>query len=216
MKYVALLNGPLGSGKDFIADKVIERIGGTKQQFKEELYRHTADLFGVTLTWLKSVATDRVQKEQANGSLMLDLEEFNKLNKLLERPEWDLKLFPATVAVSPRDALIYTSEIVYKPKHGKAYFGQCTARAMVEGVNYVADSGFYEEALTQVETFGAENVILFRIHRDGCEFDSRDSRNYIKLENDGVKCIDLDNNRDIAEVVREVVDTVYCYFGKEE
>lgn len=207
---VVLLNGPVNSGKDYIAEALIAALGGVKQEFKEALYEATAQAFGVDLDWFKGQAKGRITKEQASPELWMNREEAVKLYEYLgkELPS-DAEIFLA----SPREALIYTSEIIYKPLHGPDYFGIKASEKMQKGYNYVADSGFKEEALVQADKFGKDNVLLVRIYRDGCEFSSNDSRGYIDLSDEGVFTLDLDNNKDIGEVLEDIEHAMYRAFG---
>lgn len=66
----------------------------------------------------------------------------------------------------------------------------------------VTDSGFREEAEAIVEAFGASNVKLIRVHREGCTFDG-DSRNYIDLSDLDVETEDVVNN-DIGDYKNEI------------
>lgn len=200
-KKIVLLNGPVLSGKGFIANALIEELGGVEKEFKEELYRATAEVFDVDLRWLKGVAKGRKSKEQPFKCLCMGNGEAKSLYSYLGK---DYTHKGAAYSASPREALIFTSEILYKPYYGDEYFGIKTSEKMEEGYNYVSDSGFKEEALVQVDKFGVDNVLLVRIHRDGCEFSSNDSRSYIDLSDVGVATLDLDNNRDIKEVVNDI------------
>ena len=207
---VVLLNGPVFSGKDYIAEALIEAFGGVKQEFKEALYEATAKAFGVDLVWFKEQAKGRLTKEQASTELWMDREEAVKLYEYLgkELPS-DAEIFLA----SPREALIYTSEIIYKPLYGEEYFGIKASEKMQQGLNYVADSGFKEEALVQVEKFGAENVVCIQIHREGCEFSANDSRSYIDVTAEGVSTLKLDNNKDISDVVKDIKSFLQITLG---
>jgi len=211
-KRIILLNGPINCGKGFIAKALINRLGGTEQEFKEKLYVATSNSFGVDLEWFKGQATDRILKEKRCEKLVLVETEYSTLCKFLGKKPTE-KVYP--YCISPREAMIFTSEVLMKPTYGDDYFGIATAKGMVEGNNYVSDSGFKEEAAVQVEQFGRENVLLIRIHRDGCEFSSQDSRDYINLNDLGVATLDLDNNHDIEEVVNTIADFMYVNLGKE-
>lgn len=101
---------------------------------------------------------------------------------------------------TPREVQIALSEDYLKPMHGKSVFGELLARrisglkdrSFLETV-IVSDSGFYHEAKELIDVFGANNIQLWRIHREGCNF-SKDSRNHIDLKDDGVVCYDVNNN----------------------
>lgn len=104
---------------------------------------------------------------------------YTREGKELRRPE--------LMGKSQREALIHTSETVIKPVFGSRYFGQAEARNIIQNATekyYIAacsDGGFNEEVRPLIDEFGAENVFIVRIHRDGCTFEG-DSRNWIDIE----------------------------------
>lgn len=167
-----LINGPKGSGKDTLAQMILDRIPNTRlTTFKTVLYKETARRLNVDLNWLIEVATDRTLKETP-------LEELG--------------------GISPRQALIDTSEDHIKKEHGP--FG--VSYHLVEDIlsrEYcgrftfvIPDSGFNHEVnyLTNVlKKFGLSNLTVIRLDRDGCTYEG-DSREYldnpdIHLHNNG-------------------------------
>lgn len=83
---VIILNGPPNSGKDAIANKIMQlREGAVHKRFKDVLYVHTAELFKVDLDWLKYASDDRVTKNAPNEKLVLGEEQFKKLSEYYER-----------------------------------------------------------------------------------------------------------------------------------
>lgn len=163
MKKIVFLNGPKDSGKDFLGKLAAEYFEGSTAQFKESLYTHTAELFDVDYGWFVEVANDRVLKEIPHEVLH---------------------------GYSPRAALIFTSENVYKPIFGKSYFGKKTLEHIEEfcsDIVFITDSGFREESEIMVEAFGAENCLLVNLYREGRKFDATDSRGYINLDDLGVE-----------------------------
>jgi len=116
---------------------------------------------------------------------------------------------------SPREAYIAYSEMFMKPFTGdKQVFGKLLIR-WIENILevwdkddlpnlpfIVTDSGFRPEAMALVEAFGAENIKLIRVHREGCNFDN-DSRSYIHLADLGVEEEDVHND-DIGDYKREI------------
>ena len=89
----------------------------------------------------------------------------------------------ALMGMTPREAYIWYSEEVMKPKFGKDVFGKMFVQdnADKRGPIFVSDSGFEEEAYAVVEHFGMNNVMLVRLHREGHDF-SRDSRSHLNLD----------------------------------
>lgn len=57
---------------------------------------------------------------------------------------------------------------------------------------FITDSGFRPEAEELIEEFGAENVFLFRLHRENHTYKT-DSRGYITLKDLGVREFDIQN-----------------------
>lgn len=114
---------------------------------------------------------------------------------------------PEFRGMSPREAYIWYSEEVMKPKFGQDIFGHMAVnniehwrhgRAVPphreKEVVLMSDSGFAVEAKPVIAKYGADNVLLVRIHRDGCTFDG-DSRSYIDL-GDEVETINIQNPGD--------------------
>jgi len=147
-----ILNGPPNSGKDTIADLLVEECGYTKHQMKDTLYAETASYFQCSLEALKRVAMDRNEKENP----------FSMLNGL-----------------TPREALIHVSETIIKPTYGKDFFGRAQAQACYDHDSQKAvfsDGGFKEEMEPLLGMF--ENVIIFHLFKSGTSFEG-DSRNYV-------------------------------------
>lgn len=176
-KCTILLNGPPGSGKDTIANYLVDKYGFTKFEFKQTLFNKTADHFWVDLEWF--------------------MDEYN-LNK--EEPQDKLD------GLSKRQALIHVSENVIKPEFGNSFFGLSAAKRVKDsGAKKVvfSDSGFDEEAEAILDFDPA--LIVIKLFRDGCSFDN-DSRYYIdesigrqyKLHNSG--CIE-----DLFELVDQLM-----------
>lgn len=150
-----ILNGPPGCGKDTIAEAMVER-GFTHHMMKEALYAVTADFFNIDRTVFRELARNRVLKEVPTPLLKASGQVF-----------------------SPRGALIYTSETIYKPRFGRDYFGRLTsldcARREIPRV-VLSDGGFAEEIKPFLELY--DYVFIFRLQRDGFTFEG-DSRNYL-------------------------------------
>lgn len=147
---IVIFNGPPGTGKDE-ACLYLKKLGYKHLSFKEELFKATTDYYGVSLDWFLEGYNDRSIKE---------------------KPESRLDGF------SRRQAMIYVSEEIIKPTHGKEFFGSKLAKQIEDDCFYcVSDGGFEEELTPVINKIGADNIILVQLTRDGCDFSS-DSRKY--------------------------------------
>lgn len=99
-----------------------------------------------------------------------------------------------------REWMIGFSEYYAKVYGGKKVFGELMLRRLDERPELrtviITDSGFAEEAEVLIERYGADNVALVHIHRDGCDFNG-DSRSYLELP---VRTIEVDNNGSIEDL----------------
>jgi len=147
---IVIFNGPPGSGKDAAAS-YFKKLGFKHLSFKHVLFRETAREFDVSYNWFMDDYDNREVKE---------------------RPEERLR------GLSRREALIYTSEEVIKPRYGKDFFGVCVAKEVRDDVDYcISDGGFVEELVPLINRVGADNIILVQLTREGCDYSS-DSRRY--------------------------------------
>lgn len=174
---IILFNGPPRSGKDTIAAETAVRLPGTPHICK----------FAAPL---KSTAMHMY----CDGNSQI----FHQLDSAELKDEPHYRFFGKTC----REVQIAISETYFKPLHGPKVFGKILSQYITSAIEreqkplnlfLVSDSGFRPEAEEIVSTHGAENVLLFRIHRDGFDF-SGDSRGYITLDDLGVTAIDVNNN----------------------
>jgi len=178
MPKIILFNGPPRSGKDTAARMFSNLFIGKQFSFAEELKNATHTIFGL------------------NGIRFDHFEDF-KNSKIA-----------AFNGMSPREAYIWVSEEIMKPKFGKDIWGKRLARKIKE-YNYskyaISDLGFDEEALYIVNIFGPENVSIAQIYRPDCDY-SNDSRKYVTIEGRGVKHFRIDNNQGLEHLKKEVLD----------
>ena len=147
---IILFNGPPRSGKDAAADYFKEK-GWKHLSFKYQLYKETAKYFGVDYEWFMERYDDRSVKEV---------------------PHMDLG------HMSCREAMIYVSEEIVKPKRGLDYFGNQVANEIDLNKNYaISDGGFVDELIPIINKIGDNNFVLVQLTRDGCDY-STDSRRY--------------------------------------
>lgn len=168
---IVLFNGPPGSGKDTAANLAA---------------KHYPEKSVLKVKFAKPV------KEGCHGLFGLFDEERRVLphdhyEKVKNTPSGDF------LDMSPREAYIWYSEEVMKPKFGQDIFGKLALREIREEIMsrvylhnipayrvFVSDSGFRKEAEVLQRFFGAKNVALVTVKRPGCTFEG-DSRSYIDL-----------------------------------
>lgn len=146
---IVIFNGPPASGKDEAA-KYFEKYGFKHLSFKRVLFEKTCEHFGVDYKWFMEGYHDREEKEKPSDKLK------------------DL---------SRRQAMIYTSEYVLKPKYGKSYFGVQVSNEIGSEDYCISDGGFEEELHPIINKNGTNNIILVQIGRSGCSYEN-DSRRY--------------------------------------
>jgi nicotinamide mononucleotide adenylyltransferase len=148
---IVIFNGPPGSGKDEAAALYKENFGFGNLSFKYQLFKETINHFEVDEQWFMEGYDDRTTKEKQEVAL-------NDMSR--------------------REAMIYVSEDILKPKKGLDYFGRTVAEEIEDGNHYaIADGGFVEELQPLVERVGAENIVIVQLTREGHDY-STDSRRY--------------------------------------
>lgn len=114
--------------------------------------------------------------------------------------------------MSPRQAMIWLSEEVMKPKFGKNVFGHSLVSSITdydkEIADYciVTDSGFIDEAKVVVDSYGVENVILVNVSRNGHTFEN-DSRHHVSIDDiggDRENAFSITNNGTLGEYQNEI------------
>lgn len=186
-KSAVIYNGPPGSGKDFICKELVASEDEVvfHREFKHRLYMLTMNIYGVSPDVFWEIYNDRAVKEKP------------------------LDIFDG---LSIRQAMIKVSEEAIKPVFGKDYFGRAAANSMLPGLNVFSDGGFIEE-LEPVYEATEGNLLIVRIHADGCDFKS-DSRNYIQEFKD-VPIIDIHNDM-TSDFVYKCIAQLAIHFRKDE
>lgn len=174
-KRVVILNAPPTSGKDEAAMHLAANYKNTHQrEFKAQLFKLTMLIWGVSQeTWDFLYTRERKEiKTEILGGM------------------------------SPREALIHTSEVVVKPNYGNQYFGIFAAKTLTPGVSVFSDGGFIEEVKPLIDMVGAGNIHVIRIKRPGYTF-AGDSRSYLP---DGTvpSMIDIDNDGSFEEFLYKI------------
>lgn len=174
---VIILNGPPLSGKDEAAKYLCSKLPDFQhREFKTQLFLLTKTIWGVT---------------EAEWDFL-----YTRENK--EIPTHLLG------GMSPRQALIHTSETVIKPNYGTEYFGVYAAKTLAFGCcNVFSDGGFIDELSAIKRKAGEDNLLVVRIHRDGYTF-SGDSRTYLP-DSACKNIIDIDNNGSLEEFFQKIL-----------
>ncbi len=133
------------------------------------------------------------------------------------------EFLPVNTSMTWREFQIHMSEEVMKPLFGKEIFGQiATARidSMVKhtGVKFYlfSDGGFEEEMCPLVRRFKAENVLIIRLHRQGCDF-SLDSRGDLRIaaRHLGVQFEELRNDGGVLDATKELISILNDFMSGE-
>ena len=147
---IILFNGPPRSGKDCAADFFKEK-GFKHLSFKYQLYKETIKYFDCDPRWFMDRYDNRAEKEVPSAWLG---------------------------HMSVREAMIYVSEKIIKPKKGLDYFGTQVANEIDLNKDYcISDGGFIDELVPVINTVGSDNFVLVQLTREGEDYSS-DSRRY--------------------------------------
>lgn len=195
---VIVLNAPMKSGKDYLADLLVgimdqNSIPAAHREVKEMLFSVAIKAAGIT-PQLWAAIYDRHYKEEPSPYLMIDGKH-----------------------VSPREWMIHCSEDLIKPIFGKHAFGDAAVNALRkdypegEGVIIYSDGGFIEEVerLSEYACSTGGDFMLVRVHREGYGW-GIDSRSYLNLALNSVRGyeMDIDNKEgralECAETIAEV------------
>ena len=169
MARVVILNAAPRAGKDHAAKFLTNMINhsddtntAVHREMKKTLFALSAATVGVDLK-----------------DFMYGYDEPSNLSKT----GWfkDYPMYPVGGKVlSKREVLIHVSENVIKPFFGKDAFGQIEANKVGEETYvFYSDGGFPDEIKPLCDTVGADNVLVIRIHKEGCTFEG-DSRSYLE------------------------------------
>lgn len=216
---IVLLNSPANVGKSKAMEYMKEKgLNLTYASCKEPLHKATMALFGVHEERYWGIYNDRDLKEKPLPEFLINLP-FSDFTQL-ENVSGFLGLSGFN-ELSIRKAMIYTSEVIMKPRFGSDVFGRIRANSLEDGKVYIDDSaaGFdangeirADEITPLIERVGQDNILLIRIHREGFDF-SGDSRRYV---GDGVCDTTVDiNNVNELDFYEEVYHTVNTFLKEE-
>ena len=209
-----LLNAPKGAGKDTLGKALSERTGTSLREYKAILYDRTAEQFNVPVDVVRGLNEDRERKEVPTNLFTIPVIEFVRLTRITKKYD-DPRKSNFVVPLSVREALIYTSEVIIKPQHGKTYFGTEVARHLdFDNGTIITDSGFDEEVIPIVDACGVENVIIVKFTRNGTTFDG-DSRTWLTPP-EGCAVITATNDGDIDSFVNFVEEKLKIICNVDE
>lgn len=179
MTKIVLFNGPPRSGKDTATGMAISFLpNAIHYRFASPLKDAIHGLFGMP---------------------MLVQEHFDKVK---DEPRKEF------LGMTPREAYIWLSEEVVKPKFGNDFFSKIAAKWICanagEDTVIISDCGFQTEADVLIDEFGVENVLIVQIYRPNCSFNN-DSRNYVKSDN-AVFLSNETTKEDLQENVKKILE----------
>lgn len=186
---VVLFNGPRHSGKDTAAIRCVRTFGAHHFKFSGPIkaaIKAAYSLADADVEYLESIKTEPC-------SLLM--------------------------GKSYVEVQISFSEDWVKPFWGVEAFGHLAVRGLqaaikedpAQGLYVSSDSGFAQEAVPVVNLFGAQNVLLVKLIRDGKTFEG-DSRSYIELP--GIATVTLLND-DFQSYLQCVDDLVGSFLAGE-
>lgn len=205
MTKVILINGPARSGKDTLAkalyDNQFDKYGRRRNRPLYDVYKFA----GVMQILWRNIFDPIVPDEEFYAWV-----DGNKKNE--KHP---------FLGYSYRECMIDFSENYIKPRFGLDFFGKLTAEQIYRDslmdenmVAVISDSGFKEEAVAIIEKFGAENILLVKLYREGYNF-SGDSRGYINLDEFDVETVELENIT-MAQFERDGIKLVQDFVTRTE
>jgi len=191
---IIILNGPPESGKDTLADYVVQNIPYFhKMKFAAPLKGGCKEMYGLTETQVAELESNRALKDAPND--------------LLFGRSW-------------RQVNIDLSENYMKPKYGLDVFGKILVNSIKTSGKeriIVSDGGFDVEIPPLIKAFGAESILMVRLSRDGTDY-SKDSRSYIDAKALGIRSMKLHNDNlldarlELYSKVRWFVDDYFDSF----
>jgi len=197
---VILFNGPKLCGKDTAINHleyIYTEDGISKRECKDHLHKLTQLFFDVPSGLYWELYTNRETKEQPREEfkITLDWADYLDLRSFVGEVQMDGLGFPKECLLSIRQAMIYVSEVICKPRFGQDCFGKARANSITDDLNVVVagSCGFVEEIPPLLDVVGKDNILLVRLHREGYGFEG-DSRGYIEDKEVPFKTIDVYNN----------------------
>jgi hypothetical protein len=182
--HIVLLNAPAGAGKDTVAEYLCNHFGCLHRSFKAALFEVAQAISGTT---------------QAQWDVW-----YTREGKEMPREELG--------GLSPRDYLIWASEVVVKPRHGQQHFGKIAAKGLDKDnlmrYGYVfSDSGFDEEVQPLIDKFGIDRIKVIQFTGQGKTNFAGDSRNFL-TRRDGLAIMTTTNDDSVERIANDIVEFV--------
>ena len=163
MSRVVIFNGPPRSGKDTAVNTIWQLLDRSCIHIKmaDPITNSVKSLFGIQFADWQHI-----------------------YNNFKDAPH------PQLQGMTPREACIWLSEEVVKPKFGKDFFGRIAARRCTDAIDggytvLMSDGGFLDEVQCIVDHVGSEHVVLVHLHRPGFDF-ANDSRSLLDHQQLGI------------------------------
>lgn len=220
---VVIFSGPAGVGKDtaieMMSEALLKEVVEVKRaECKEHLFKLTKIFFNLTDSYFNELYFNRTKKEipyiplkNAEATRLYELLGYNTSlwgNAIDDKNRVRPYETTGYSLISIREAMIYISELVYKPARGQDIFGRIRASKVIpnDDTLYVDGSyGFVDELMPLINSVGAERILAIRLHCEGMSFDG-DSRSYIP---DGlVPTVDITTERGELEKLNSDLLTV--------
>ena len=186
MLKVIVKNGAPRSGKGIAAKHMTDLVNNSEEfltafhmEFKDELFKVAANTLGISVEDFLHGYDKTVGELYEDDEIGLN---FALMDEGVTEESWvkDCPWYQVNDTVmSKRQWFIHMSENVIKPSFGASAFGDMFVNSMPEeGLVFCSDSGFPEELQPVIDHVGVENVLVVRIHRDGCTYEG-DSRSML-------------------------------------
>lgn len=200
---IILLNGPMGCGKGE-AYKFIRAIYNAKDgRVKKRLHEIASAIFQVP----HELWEEREGKEKPNPKLRICCRNSRTLSAHMGLVSAKLWHPEGLYELSPRQALIYVSEVLCKPMFGDDYFGRERLKLIAEPGLYVDDSAGFPAELGGLDP--ARTLIIQVIGRG--KFGPNDSRGYVSLP--GAHVVTINNAWTLSNFLKAVERTVDEWLG---
>lgn len=169
---IVFLNGPPHSGKDFIANRLMERIDReyTTATHKLSLARG-----------MREVAMNFLGLEDTDDSYALAKSTTQPLLARFKR----MGIGESLQNDNLREFMIAFSESFIKPRYGQDFWMRYLLHrnpwlGKSPSIVFIPDLGFWDEYNFACEWFGEESVYTIQLHRPGTSF-ANDSRGYVQM-----------------------------------